>query len=72
LKEIEMIDNAALATTSIGLDAIRREQDLYDAHIPQPRRKARRTAIRLAAAITLRRIADGLEPSHRSAQPGRA
>jgi hypothetical protein len=67
-----MIDNAGLATAVIGLETIRREQELYDSLIPQARRSARRTAIRLAAADALRRIADGLEPSHRSAQPGRA
>jgi hypothetical protein len=67
-----MIDNAGLATAVIGLDNVRREQELYDSLIPQARRSARRTAIRLAAADALRRIADGLEPSHGSAQPGRA
>jgi hypothetical protein len=72
LKEIEMIDNASLAAASIGLDAIRREQELYDAFVPQPGRKTRRTVIRSTVAETLRRIADGLEPSHRSAQPGPA
>jgi hypothetical protein len=67
-----MIDNAGLATAVIGLETVRREQELYHSLIPQAGRSARRTAIRLAAADALRRIADGLEPSHRSAQPGRA
>jgi hypothetical protein len=73
-KEIEMIDNAALATTAIGLDAVRREQELYDALVPQPRRarKARGLAIRLAVAQALRHLADGLEASQRSARTSRA
>ena len=32
-----MIDNTGFATTSIGLQAIQREQDLYDALVAQPR-----------------------------------
>ena len=38
-----MIDNAAIGTAMIGLDAVRHEQELYDALVPQPRptRKAR-------------------------------
>lgn len=72
LKENEIIDNAGVATAVIGLEAVRREQVVYDSLVPQARRGARRTAIRLAAANALRRMADGLEPSHRSAQAGRA
>jgi hypothetical protein len=69
LKETEMIDNAAIGTTVIGLRAIQHEQDLYEALVPQPRRTARRTSIRLAAAATLRRMADTLEASQRFADP---
>jgi hypothetical protein len=66
-----MIDNAGIATTIIGLDAVRREQELYDAAVPQPRRirKARGLAIRLAVAQALRRLADSLEASKRFADP---
>jgi hypothetical protein len=69
-----MIDNTTLATTAIGLDAIRREQDLYDALVPQPRRirKGRGLAIRLAIAQALRHLADSLEASQPSAGPSRA
>jgi hypothetical protein len=74
LKEIEMIDNAGLATTVIGLRAIQQEQDLYEALVPQPRqvRKARGHAIRLVIAQTLRHLADSLEASQPSAGRSRA
>ena len=72
-KEIEMIDNTGFATTSIGLQAIQREQDLYDALIPEPGRdrKTRGLAIRLAVAQALRHLADSLEPRTLSSR-GRA
>ena len=74
LKEIEMIDNAAIGTAMIGLGEVKREQELYDAHVPQPppTREARGLAIRLAVAHALRQPADGLEPGQRSAGPSRA
>jgi hypothetical protein len=69
-----MLDNAAIGTAMIGLDAVRHEQELYDALIPQPRptRKARGLAIRSTVAATLRYVADSLEPSQRTAEPHRA
>jgi hypothetical protein len=74
LKEIEMIDNAGIATTINGLEAVRHEQELYDALVPQPRqaRKARGHSVRLAAAKALRHLADNLEAKQPAAGPARA
>jgi CHASE3 domain sensor protein len=69
-----MIDSAGLATTAIGLHAVGREQELYDALVPQPSRKAHKSSIRLAAAAALRWMADTLEPRRRfdATEPGSA
>ena len=69
-----MIDNAAIGTAMIGLGEAKREQELYNALVPQPRpaRRARRQAIRSTVAATLRYLADSLEPSQRTAEPHRA
>jgi hypothetical protein len=74
VKEIEMIDNAGIATTIIRLDAVRHEQELYDALVPQPQRirKPRGLAIRLAAAKALRQLADNLEAKQPTAGPAQA
>jgi hypothetical protein len=71
VKEIEMIDNAAIATTIIGLDAVRHEQERYDALVPQPRRirSSRGVAARLTVAQALRRLADSLEASRPTPDP---
>jgi hypothetical protein len=39
-----MIDNASLATAVVGLEAVRREQELYDSLVPQARRGASRSS----------------------------
>lgn len=68
-----MIDNAGIATTIIGLNAVRHEQELYDMLVPQPQaiRKARGLAVRLAVAQALRHLADGVEANQPSAEPSR-
>jgi hypothetical protein len=71
LKEIEMIDNAAIGTAMIGLAAARREQALGDEPAPPKERKSRGVAFRSTIADALRYVADSLEPTQRSAEPHR-
>ena len=72
MKEIEMIDNAAIGTVMIGLAAVRHEQALGDEPAPLRERKSRGVAIRSTVAAALRYVADSLEPSQRTAEPHRA
>jgi hypothetical protein len=62
------MDPAALGTTRIGLDGIRREQDRYDrgdARITRTRTRHHPIRHRLAAA--LQRAAASLDPAHAGA-----
>lgn len=67
-----MFDHAALGTALIGLEAVRREQELTDTPVSPRPRKARSFAFRAALAGVLRGVAEFVEPRRRSSSPNRA
>jgi hypothetical protein len=70
-----MLDYGAIGTTIIGLQAIRREQELSGADAPRRRRPARPApgaGYRAALARGLRGLADLVEPRRTSSSAGRA
>jgi hypothetical protein len=67
-----MLDPAVLGTALIGLEAVRREQELTDTPVPPRPRQARTFAVRVALTGVLRGVADLVEPRRRSSSPNRA
>jgi hypothetical protein len=67
-----MLDHGALGTAIIGLEAVRRAQELSDTPVARRPRTARRHGLRVALAGALRGLADLVEPRRRSSSPSRA
>lgn len=66
------MDHGALGTAIIGLEAVRRDQELSDMRVARRPRAARGHGFRLALAGALRGLADLVEPRRRSSSPGHA
>jgi hypothetical protein len=58
---MEIMDHGAFGTLIIGLEAVRREQELRDEPMARPHHAARVRTVRLAIARSLRRLADAVD-----------
>jgi hypothetical protein len=67
----KMLDSGALGTLVIGLETVRREQELTETPVPRRPRSARSLEIRVALAGALRNLADLVEPRRRTPSPNR-
>ena len=66
------MDHGALGTAIVGLEAVRRNQELSDTPVARRPRTARGHGLRVALAGALRSLADLVEPSRRASSPSRA